>query len=181
MTVHSHTRLSNNNGEQFYNMANDGTDTSTRTVTVIIQALSGSAEADTLTGTDQNDTIRGYAGDDIINAGAGDDIIYGGAGDNIIDAGDGDDSVYVDNTALVVSSTSSSTLGGVTFNASFSSLITIDNVDGGDGYDTLIVDDADSVSSKYLYFPTNSVSSIKKVETGGYTNAFIAGSTWSQV
>ena len=172
----------NNNGEDSFTItANDGTDTSTRTVTVIIQALTGTAEADTLTGTDQNDTIRGYAGDDVISAGAGDDTIYGGAGDDIIDAGDGDDDVYVDNTELVVSSTQSNTLGGVTFNAYYSSLITIDNVDGGDGFDTLIVNDTSSVSQKYLYFPTNSVSNIEKIETGGYTNAFIAGSTWDQV
>jgi Ca2+-binding RTX toxin-like protein len=180
----TYTPSGTNNGEDSFTIiADDGTDTSTRTVKVTIQALSGTFSADNLTGTAQDDIIRGYAGDDTINAGAGNDQIYGGAGADIIDAGSGDDLIYVNDDDVVLAPSGQAQkneLDGFTFNVPHTSLATISGIDGGEGVDALVVE-ATSVSNPSLYLPANSLLNMERVETAQYYTAMISTSQWQEV
>ncbi|WP_416883539.1 Hint domain-containing protein [Marivita sp.] len=71
-----------------------------------------------------NDTIEGGDGNDTIFAGGGNDTINGGEGGDTIDAGAGDDLIIIDGSLAPIGQ--------------------IDDVDGGDGVDTLILDPTDN-------------------------------------
>ncbi len=58
---------------------------------VNIEALKGSAYADTLTGNDVANTLEGGAGADTLSGGGGDDLLIAGAGDDTLDGGAGTD------------------------------------------------------------------------------------------
>jgi Ca2+-binding RTX toxin-like protein len=80
-----------------------------------VALILGNDSANTLTGTSGANILFGLAGNDIINGGGGNDTLYGGAGVDQLFGGDGDDLIYWDaNDDLA-------------------------NVQGGNGYDTLIV------------------------------------------
>jgi len=115
-----------------------------------IQATSGN---DTLVGTAGNDTISGLGGDDTISGLAGNDILAGNAGADTIDGGDGNDTLYSGDISpaftsplgggswtppLLDTGTQVDTLkGGAGDDTIFAGYG--DNVDGGDGYDTLYI------------------------------------------
>ena len=79
---------------------------------VLVYANGGN---DTLTGSAFNDELRGEAGDDVIQGGAGNDLVSGGAGADRLYGGAGNDSLYVDAADTAV--------------------------DGGDGFDTVSIED----------------------------------------
>ncbi len=58
-----------------------------------IEAVTGSAYADTLTGSVNVDYLAGDAGNDTISGAAGDDVLLGGAGDDALNGGDDDDTL----------------------------------------------------------------------------------------
>lgn len=95
-----------------------------------------------------NDYIVGGDGNDTITSGGGVDTIDGGAGDDIIDGGDGNDIVYGgagDDTWLAGETTSGSDTvfleeGDDTAEFGYVTVGTDENVDGGDGNDTLSLD-----------------------------------------
>ncbi|PZX14570.1 Hint domain-containing protein [Celeribacter halophilus] len=103
---------------------------------------------DTIYAGDNNDYIVGGEGNDTITSGDGVDTIYGGADDDIIDGGDGDDTVYGgagNDTWLAGETTSGSDNvfledGDDTAEFGYVTVGTDENVDGGDGNDTLSLD-----------------------------------------
>ncbi len=95
---------------------------------------------DELHGEDGDDVLKGGAGDDLLFGGAGDDVLAGGAEDDRLDGGDGSDTAdYSDDTAGVTVDLSQ----GIAFGdeSGEDELISIENVIGGAGNDTLIGDD----------------------------------------
>jgi Ca2+-binding RTX toxin-like protein len=75
----------------------DGNDTLIR-----VEAVLGSAVADTLTGDGNDNTLYGAGGNDILNGGEADDTLQGGAGNDTLDGGAGlDFATYYDATGPV--------------------------------------------------------------------------------
>lgn len=85
-------------------------------------AIITGGSADTITGTDASEYITTDGGDDVIDAGAGNDVIYGGSGNDIINAGAGDDVIFL--------------VGAFSTDG-------IDEIYGGEGYDTIVFSDFD--------------------------------------
>lgn len=131
----------------------------------------GTALDDTLSGTDSDDTIEGRDGDDAISAGDGDDTVFGGngddsvAGDDNLQLGDGDDTTLATATSdlgndqirggagadIITDNSGSNIIYGELGADTITTLDDIgtaesDNVEGGFGNDTLIIDDGDIVS-----------------------------------
>ncbi|RPE66987.1 hemolysin type calcium-binding protein [Pacificibacter maritimus] len=116
--------------------------------------ISGDAGDDTIYGGAGNDVIGGGEGNDIIFGGAGNDTIYGGAGNDIITGGDGADIVYGgDGNDVWLSdgetSTSSSASDEVYLEGGddyaqigYFTVGTPDILDGGEGNDTVALDNA---------------------------------------
>lgn len=61
---------------------------------VSIEALEGTAFADTLTGSSRDDELYGLGGADTLSGGNGVDLLDGGAGDDVLDGGNGNDALY---------------------------------------------------------------------------------------
>lgn len=111
----------------------------------------GGAGDDRLYGDDGNDVMDGGDGDDLIEGGAGNDIAFGGNGDDVFvgAVGDGDD-VYDGGEGSDTYDASAGTadlivdLGAGTATSSelgADTLLSIENVVGGSGNDTLIAND----------------------------------------
>ncbi len=82
-----------------------------------IEGIIGSAHADTLTGDAESNSLLGGDGDDTLDGGLGDDILFGDAGSDALRGGAGDDMLVID----------------------ADDVLTAANIDGGDGYDQLVV------------------------------------------
>lgn len=80
--------------------------------------LSGADGYDLLVGFDGNDTLDGGSGNDELFGEDGDDTLTGGGGADVLDGGGGDDVIYADREDFISGP---------------------DNVNGGTGFDTLIV------------------------------------------
>lgn len=91
----------------------------------------GSALADILNGAGGKDTLRGAGGDDVLIGGAGGDILDGGDGSDTVAFGTTPNSVTVD---LAAGTSTGHALGNDT-------LISIENIIGGSGDDSLSGDD----------------------------------------
>lgn len=87
----------------------------TFTGTGIGETLTGTANDDLIDGLGGNDILEGLGGNDTINGGDGNDDIYGGIGTNTLSGGDGNDRFFSEATAF-------------------------DAINGGDGYDIVIVE-----------------------------------------
>ena len=85
-------------------------------------SLTGGYDADTLSGMEGNDTLRGGGGSDLLDGGAGDDWLYGVSGSDTLLGGDGDDHLHV---AAILNH--------------------YNQVDGGAGFDTLVVEGSGSI------------------------------------
>ncbi|MEF8721301.1 MAG: DUF4347 domain-containing protein [Candidatus Accumulibacter delftensis] len=113
---------------------------------------SGTPGPDVLNGSGSNDLLDGLAGDDTLNGMAGDDTLYGGANNDDLNGGSGDD--LLDGGAGVDTvSYSDVYFAGVQINLQLGTasggggedtLVSIENVIGGDGQDTLIGNDDDN-------------------------------------
>jgi hypothetical protein len=137
--------------------------------------LTGGAANDTISGGDGNDTLTGGDGNDTVSGGTGDDTIVGGhgAGDDVYDGGTGVDTVtFTSATHAItvelneVDRSAHATLGGTTIGQLLAdagqaattpvgisegvdigtdALISIENVVGGQGSDTITGNAADNV------------------------------------
>ena len=110
-----------------------------------IEHVIGGKGDDTILGNDQNNRLSGGAGDDTIDGRGGDDIIKGDAGDDTLDGGDGGDTIYGgagDDTLTGGDSARSGgdgadTIYGGAGDDTLEGGRDVDNLDGGDGTDTL--------------------------------------------
>ena len=102
------------------------------------QAISGTQGNDTLTGTRQADQIYGLNGNDTLNGRARGDELYGGAGNDTLNGSGGNDDIYG-------GSGQDNLFGG----AGDDFLNSVDRgpdiVDCGDGTDTVVADNDDTV------------------------------------
>jgi Ca2+-binding RTX toxin-like protein len=96
----------------------------------------GTSSADTINGDSGSDTITGDAGADIINAGEGNDTVSGGAGQDTINLGVGDDTWIVKDDEVVLNAAYGSWGASAIF----------DTVDGGDGTDTIWIQNSRNVN-----------------------------------
>lgn len=117
-----------------------------------IEGVTGSAFDDTLTGTTGADTFYGSGGADVLVGGEGDDFLNGGYGDDVVDGGAGSDTVDLYTTFTNPPNlTLDLRIQGVAQNtgAGLTTLISIENANGGFGNDTIIGDDNDNVIDGY--------------------------------
>ncbi|SFF97584.1 Hemolysin-type calcium-binding repeat-containing protein, partial [Roseobacter denitrificans OCh 114] len=93
--------------------------------------VTGSSAANVITTGGGNDTIDGGAGDDTIFAGAGNDTVFNAnfSGANTVFGGDGDDTITSSGEDTVFGEAGDDTI--------FAGLGVLENLDGGDGEDTL--------------------------------------------
>jgi Ca2+-binding RTX toxin-like protein len=98
--------------------------------------LDGGAGNDVLFGGHGADMLSGGDGDDELHGGAGDDILDAGTGDNVVDAGSGDDLILFDVTGNIDGRMRDS-----------------NQVDGGEGYDTLVINNQGFASNPHYYEP----------------------------
>lgn len=97
--------------EHAYGSAGDDVLTASGAIESVL--IDGRGGNDTITGSDFNDTLRGGDGDDLLQGGAGDDTLVGGPGFDTLLGGNGNDRLYISGYD--------------------------DWGDGGDGYDTVVV------------------------------------------
>jgi len=105
-----------------------------------IENLIGGAGNDVLIGDGGVNVLTGGAGNDLLSGAGGSDTLIGGAGDDLLDGGSGADTAsYAGLTAGV---SVDLTLAGAqnTGGAGFDTLVSIENVTGGNGADVLIGD-----------------------------------------
>ncbi len=125
--------------------------------------IHGVAARDVLSGLGGNDELGGWGGDDLIDGGEGndqiwggsgadrlmggngDDILAGGAGADEIDGGDGIDTADYSDTFYVIRAVDLAAPGGLTGDAAGERLISIENIIGGDFFDTLQGDDTNNL------------------------------------
>jgi Ca2+-binding RTX toxin-like protein len=110
--------------------------------------LTGSAVANRLDGYGGADVLSGLAGDDQLFGGADNDILRGGAGADALNGGSGIDlvSFYGATAAVSVLLNSGAGSGG---DAAGDSYVSIENVNGGKGADSVIGDAAANVLNGY--------------------------------
>ena len=89
-------------------------------------SIVGGGGNDILSGGDGADTVTGGSGNDVITGGAGNDVINAGTGNDNVDAGAGDDTIVLA-TAFATDLTSA------------------DTINGGEGTDTLRIDDTQAI------------------------------------
>ncbi|WP_395679988.1 calcium-binding protein [Inquilinus sp.] len=99
--------------------------------------MTGSQQTDTLLGLGGNDTLSGLAGSDILGGGDGNDILRGGAGADQLNGGAGTDTAtyYESSVGVTVNLATGTGSGGLSHG---DVLISIENVNGGQGGDTLV-------------------------------------------
>ncbi len=109
------------------------------------------AGATTITGGSGNDTILGDSHASTLTGGAGDDAITGGAASDTINGGAGNDTFTLTAAALTtVKDTISGGAGNDTFYGTDTNLASFHVLDGGDGTDTLKLDDLSAVADSQL-------------------------------
>ena len=137
----------------------------------------------TQTGTDNDDILIGTSGIDTINGGAGNDTITGGKGVDTLSGGAGDDIFIISEDELIVGESALYSVGGFQVQY-YKSVINIDNIDGGSGFDTVVIPFDGYSNEKAIYFSKQSLSGIEKVEYGGsgsYLNLYIDADVWQSV
>ena len=103
--------------------------------------IDGAAGSDKLYGGVGDDALFGSAGKDVLDGGGGSDTLSGGSGDDYVDGGDGTDVVdYGDVTSSVDVNLTTASATGVDIDTD--TLVSIENVSGGLGDDTITGDSA---------------------------------------
>lgn len=105
-------------------------------------SIYGRAGADTISGLDGNDQMFGENGSDILLGGDGNDLLVGGRGADVLDGGNGGDTAdYRGSGGLTIDLEDASLNTGDTAE---DTLISIENLTGGGGNDTLAGDAGDN-------------------------------------
>ena len=113
--------------------------------------LTGNAVANTLTGGSGNDSLYGNDGNDRLLGGIGNDILQGGNGDDFIDGGTGADSI----------------LGGVgNDRIVYDPADIAAQVNGGDGFDTLVINGSVAPTSYNLVASGFEAAEVVQTDTG---------------
>ena len=107
--------------------------------------LEGFRGDDSLSGGEGNDWLFGNEGDDLLQGGGGDDHLEGGYGNDTFDGGEGSDTAVFGYSLSLW--TVDLALGTASTEASEESLVSIENVIGGLGNDTLLGDGLDNAFS----------------------------------
>ncbi|WP_342236124.1 calcium-binding protein [Inquilinus sp. OTU3971] len=107
-------------------------------------SATGGGNADTLIGNVGANTLTGNGGADFLSGGNGNDVLRGGAGADILDGGNGIDAVTYTETSGVGVVVDLATGFGF-LGAQGDSYSSIENVNGGNGDDTIIGTSADNV------------------------------------
>ena len=134
------------------------------------QTLNGTSSAETLNGLGGNDILNGRGGSDALRGGAGNDTLNGGDGVDRLWGGDGNDILNPGSDAAFVYITGGVNRAGVYF------------VDGGPGFDTLVLDYSASGKSQSISGAQTLASpQVLNVEalkiTGGQFSDFLTGSS----
>ncbi len=96
--------------------------------------LVGSASSDGLAGLGGDDNLSGLGADDLLLGGGGNDRLAGALGNDILDGGDGTDTAAF---GIANNSVSLSITGPQQTGEGLDSLVSIENLDGGDGNDRI--------------------------------------------
>jgi uncharacterized repeat protein (TIGR02059 family) len=116
----------------------------------------GTNAGETLSGSAGADRLYGHGGNDILLGGDGDDLLRGGAGDDTLDGGNGDD--------LLVGGVGNDTLSGGAGADSIQLLsANYASIDGGAGFDTLLLDGG--INLTFTAAPTR-ISSVERIDLG---------------
>ncbi len=102
------------------------------------ETLDGTSSAETLNGLGGNDTLNGLGGDDALRGGDGNDTLNGGDGIDRLWGGDGDDILNPGSDAAPIYIVGGVNREGVYF------------VDGGPGFDTLVLDYSSATRSQSI-------------------------------
>jgi len=102
------------------------------------ETLTGTNTAETLNGLGGNDTLLGNGGSDALHGGTGNDTLIGGAGVDRLWGDDGNDTLQPDSDAAFVYVDGAPNRAGVYF------------VDGGPGFDTLVLDYSAATKSQSI-------------------------------
>lgn len=105
-----------------------------------IENVYGSAYDDLITGDGGNNLLRGQSGNDTLNGGSGNDYLTGDAGADVMDGGSGSDWVYYTTATTVVTVNLTDSTQNAGAHAVGDSYVSIENIYGGGGGDTLIGD-----------------------------------------
>ncbi|WP_280564555.1 Ig-like domain-containing protein, partial [Chromohalobacter sp. 48-RD10] len=117
--------------------------------------LEGDSGDNVLDANDGGQRLYGYAGDDTLNGGSGNDLLRAGSGDDTLNGGDGDDILIGGNGADTFNAGAGDDLM-VTSGTDFAS------IDGGEGFDTLLLDGGIDLTSA----EADSISNIEQLDLG---------------
>ncbi|TAK93961.1 MAG: hypothetical protein EPO09_10945, partial [Aquabacterium sp.] len=143
-------------GRVAYSLSTDGMDaigridfddgTSMTAADIRRAVFAGSALDDFIVGTDSADSITGQGGNDVLDGGAGDDTLSGGVGSNTLNGGAGNDTLISDSDPL---GASDQLIGGggvdtfiVNEGSTWRSSVTISDVMDGSGAGSVLLDQA---------------------------------------
>jgi hypothetical protein len=107
-------------------------------VGVIIENATTSSGADTLIGNEADNVLDSGAGNDTLSGGAGNDTLIGGWGNNSLDGGAGSDTVDYIRGSDSVSANLALGIASNTGGAGHDTLVSIENLGGTHGNDTLV-------------------------------------------
>lgn len=143
-----------------------------------VSVTNGTVAGETLNGTSNAETLNGLGGNDILNGGGGSDALHGGAGNDTLNGGDGIDRLWGDDGDDVLAPGSDAAFiyveGGVNREGVYF-------VDGGPGFDTLVLDysaatQSQSISGDQL-LASDQVVDVEAVKiTGSQFSDFLTGS-----
>lgn len=124
--------------------------------------IEGDSSANTLNGTNANENIYGYDGNDIINGGGGSDLIRGGSGGDTLNGGSGNDT-------LIDGAGSDTFIGGIGDDVIWTVSTAFASIDGGEGYDVLLLDGGISLN----LVGDTSISNIEEIDLGSGDGASV--------
>src|SRR5215210_931475 len=134
------------------------------------ETLNGTAKAETLNGLDGNDILIGGGGSDALHGGAGNDALYGGEGVDRLWGDEGDDLLAPGSDAAFVYIEGGVNRAGVYY------------VDGGAGFDTLLLDYSAAAQSQSIsgdqILSSDQVVNVEALRiTGSQFSDFLSGSS----
>ena len=148
------------------------------------QGVAGSDDNDIIIGGSGNDLLLGNAGNDNLSGGAGNDILRGGKGVDTLVGGAGDDTFITTADEFVALGEHTSNFNGVYLGRGHQHLLTVDNIDGGLGADTLYLQVDGYINQKAIHFTSASVSGIETVDIDGqpyYLQLLVDAAAWNAV